>query len=163
MADAGEEAALADGIRVEVGGARREQLERHLAVETRVARAVDLAEDTAPDPLAQLELPGEITGLAASLSREDDLVPIGMSDDGSVLMAIDPGTISAAPTPLATRAAIICPGVSAPADRRLAIAFSTLVHAVFWVRIAPTTTSKAVSAGHHCCGPKWLRRSRKTL
>ncbi|HEX7896178.1 MAG TPA: hypothetical protein VF950_00255 [Planctomycetota bacterium] len=36
---------------------------------------------------------------------------------------------------------------------RLAMAFSTLVQAVFWVRTAPTTTSKGESAGHHFRGP----------
>ena len=46
----------------------------------------------------------------------------------------------------------------AAADRtssrfRLAIAFSTLPQLVFWVRIAPTHTSKGVSAGHQWSGP----------
>ena len=35
-----------------------------------------------------------------------------------------------------------------------ASARSTFVQAVFWVRIAPTITSKGVLAGHHSCGPK---------
>jgi DNA helicase-2/ATP-dependent DNA helicase PcrA len=34
------------------------------------------------------------------------------------------------------------------ADFRLVIAFSTFVHDVFWVRIAPTATSNGVSPGH---------------
>ena len=40
-----------------------------------------------------------------------------------------------------------------PAALRLAIARSTFVQAVFWVRIAPITTSVAVFAGHQCWGP----------
>lgn len=45
-------------------------------------------------------------------------------------------------------------GVSASAARRFAIARSTLVQAVFCVRIAPTTVSNGVRAGHQPCGPQ---------
>src|SRR5215469_1351694 len=47
-------------------------------------------------------------------------------------------------------------GVSAFAARRLPSARSTLFHEVFWPRMAPTITSKALSAGHQCCGPHAL-------
>jgi hypothetical protein len=35
----------------------------------------------------------------------------------------------------------------------LAMAGSTLVHAVFWTRTAPTMISKRVRPGHQFCGP----------
>lgn len=39
-------------------------------------------------------------------------------------------------------------GVKTRACRRLATARATLVQAVFWVRMAPTITSKRVRPGH---------------
>ncbi len=47
----------------------------------------------------------------------------------------------------------IARGSSIRPERRRATAFSTCVHVVFWVRIAPTITSKGESAGHQCWGP----------
>jgi hypothetical protein len=44
-------------------------------------------------------------------------------------------------------------GSRSSARLRLSMAFSTFVQAVFWVRTAPTTTSKGESAGHHFRGP----------
>src|SRR5437870_2604829 len=44
-------------------------------------------------------------------------------------------------------------GVSIRSRRRLAMARSTFIQAVFWVRIAPTITSNGVFAGHQCIGP----------
>ena len=44
-------------------------------------------------------------------------------------------------------------GASLSADGRL-VAFSTFVHEVFWVRNAPTMTSKRDCAGHQCCAPQ---------
>lgn len=42
--------------------------------------------------LAQLQLPGESSSLPETLEREEDLVPIGMDDDATIVMAIDPST-----------------------------------------------------------------------
>ncbi len=42
--------------------------------------------------LAQLQLPGEPSGLADRLEREEDLVPIGMDEEATVVMALDPST-----------------------------------------------------------------------
>jgi hypothetical protein len=53
------------------------------------------------------------------------------------------------------RAAKMAEGVSICADRRLAMARSTFPHEVFWVRIAPTMTSKGVLAGHQRIGPRF--------
>ena len=49
-------------------------------------------------------------------------------------------------------------GVSRLAVFRLLIAFSTLDQLVFCVSTAPTMTSKEVSPGHQCWGPKLSRR-----
>ena len=38
------------------------------------------------------------------------------------------------------------------------MAFSTLPQLVFWVSTAPTITSKGVSPGHQCWGPKAASR-----
>ena len=42
----------------------------------------------------------------------------------------------------------IADGESSRSRRKLAIARSTLVQVVFWVRIAPTITSNGLFAGH---------------
>src|ERR1700720_2460544 len=49
-------------------------------------------------------------------------------------------------------------GVSSSAPRSLASAVSTFDHDVLCVKIAPTITSKGVSAGHQCCGPSVVKR-----
>src|SRR6185437_7174519 len=48
-----------------------------------------------------------------------------------------------------------------PASRRFEMACSTFFHDVFWVRIAPTITSKAEFPGHQCCGPSTVKRELK--
>lgn len=42
--------------------------------------------------LAHLQLPGEPSAMADSLAREEDFVPIGLDDDASIVVAIDPST-----------------------------------------------------------------------
>jgi hypothetical protein len=42
--------------------------------------------------LAQIQLPGDDPTGSANLPRNDDLVPVGMDDDATIIMALDPST-----------------------------------------------------------------------